>query len=197
MWCFRQRDEPNVNELIDKIRGKIRRMNETKRIEWKKRAFKLEKSWRSVIESEVSIWSIGWLKLCWKGQRDRTSIEYRWVSIALCRWQENSSVLSLFSVGEEVICCVLRVETPLGNHSYLVLDFNEDDGDRLDLGERNRASIDLLSSRAMSFRSNVFIVSVALEALRLLCPRGMMKWIERTDERERERERVRERCLLI
>jgi hypothetical protein len=33
MRCFRQRDETNVNELIDKIRGKIRRMNETKRIE--------------------------------------------------------------------------------------------------------------------------------------------------------------------
>ena len=35
---------------------------------------------------------------------NRTSIEYRWVFIALCRCQDHSSVLSLFFVGEEVMC---------------------------------------------------------------------------------------------
>ncbi|CAF0777859.1 unnamed protein product [Adineta steineri] len=97
MNCFNDRDEINIKNFIEKIKIKIKTINETNRIK------------------EKAIQSLGFLAVCY-----REKSEYI-IEILTQALVDTKQIELQLNIGDALICCILGGETPLVDDPYLIL----------------------------------------------------------------------------
>ncbi|CAF0847110.1 unnamed protein product [Adineta ricciae] len=98
MKCFTSRDENQLKLFIEKVKTKIRTINETNRLK------------------EKAIQTLGFLAVCYREQSE-SIIEILTQSLV-----DTKQIELQLNIGDALICCLLGVDTPLVDDPYLILD---------------------------------------------------------------------------